>query len=69
MVIWDLLTYDFSEKNADTLIQRVKKFIKPGSIMVFHDGHHNAPVMIEALPDILKMIRQLGYKPETLARN
>jgi peptidoglycan-N-acetylglucosamine deacetylase len=68
MVLWSLLTCDFRETDAGRLVQTVLDHAVGGSILVFHDGHRNAPVMLEALPRILENLRQSGYRISTLDR-
>jgi peptidoglycan-N-acetylglucosamine deacetylase len=66
LVLWSLLTCDFREPDPDALRRTVRDRIHNGAILVFHDGHRNAPVMLKALPDILETVRQLGYGIATL---
>lgn len=61
LVVWSLLTYDFSDPSPQCLTDRVINHLHPGAILVFHDGLKNTPVMLEALPGILKEIHQRGY--------
>ncbi len=56
MVLWTLLSYDFMETSSSNLFQRVTQNIKTHDIVVFHDGHDNASVMLQSLPDILAWI-------------
>ncbi|MFO7891580.1 MAG: polysaccharide deacetylase family protein [bacterium] len=53
LVLWSLLSYDFLEADSHNLYQRVIGNITSGDIAVFHDGHENASVMLQTLPDIL----------------
>ncbi len=60
-IVWSLLTWDFAAQNPEEILTIVRKHLHPGAILVFHDGHRNAPVMLEALPDILKEMKEAGY--------
>lgn len=62
MVLWSLLSRDFSENSAERLIRTVDSHLHPGAIIVFHDGHTHGPVLIEALPRILRRIRDRGFQ-------
>ena len=62
MVMWSLLSYDFQEKDPNRLIQRVHKHSHTGAILVFHDDNPNTPIMLEALPKIIKIFTQEGYQ-------
>ena len=66
LVIWSLLSYDFKETNPERLIKKVLEKIHRGAIVLFHDGHSNTPVMLEALPTILNSFHHLGYQMKTL---
>lgn len=61
-VTWSLLPLDYKQTNPDTIIRIIKFRLHPGVIIVLHDGHKNTPVMLKALPDILKMLHNKGYR-------
>lgn len=44
---------------SNDIVSRVLKRVKPGSIMLFHNGAKNTP---EALPKILEKLIADGYK-------
>jgi peptidoglycan/xylan/chitin deacetylase (PgdA/CDA1 family) len=55
--MWDVLSYDWQkELSANTIVNRLKKFIKPGSIIVFHDSVKAEKNLRLVLPEILKYI-------------
>ena len=66
LVIWSLLSYDFQETDPNKIIRTIQTHLHPGAIIVFHDGHINTPVMLKALPEILKKIREQGYHCQPL---
>jgi peptidoglycan/xylan/chitin deacetylase (PgdA/CDA1 family) len=66
MVIWSLLSYDYQEENHVKLTQRIRDHIHSGAIILFHDGHKNSFITLNALPDILKLLHQQGYHFKTL---
>lgn len=67
-ILWDIITQDFIEKySAQKIIDSVQGRIKPGSIIVLHDGVAERPLakrdnMIEALPHIITALKSQGYK-------
>lgn len=69
MVLWDLMSYDFMENDILKLQNRMIKNLKPGCIIVNHDGHQNAPVLIQALPAVLEHINQIGLKAEAITKD
>ncbi len=55
---WDVDSLDWKDPSADEMVKRIKSKIKPGSIILMHNGAKNTP---EALPRILDMIKEEGY--------
>lgn len=55
---WDVDSLDWKDPTPDEMINRIKSKIKPGSIILMHNGAKNTPA---ALPKILKMIKEEGY--------
>lgn len=51
---------------APTLISNVMKAVKPGGIILLHDGGGNRSTTVEALPKIIDGLRKEGYKFVTL---
>lgn len=56
---WDVDSLDWKELAADDIVMRVTKRVKPGSIMLFHNGAKNTPA---ALPQIIETLRAEGYR-------
>lgn len=55
---WDVDSLDWKELAADDIVMRVTKRVKPGSIMLFHNGAKNTPA---ALPQIIEKLQAEGY--------
>ena len=57
---WDVDSLDWKENaTAETICQRVTKKVKNGSIVLFHNDADHTP---EALPTILKCLKDEGYE-------
>jgi peptidoglycan/xylan/chitin deacetylase (PgdA/CDA1 family) len=57
---WDVDSLDWKENaTADSICQRVIKKVKNGSIVLFHNDADHTP---EALPTILKTLKDEGYE-------
>ncbi|MBQ3225984.1 MAG: polysaccharide deacetylase family protein [Clostridia bacterium] len=56
---WDVDSLDWKELATDDIVSRVTKRVKPGSIVLFHNGVKNTP---EALEKILDHLTKDGYK-------
>lgn len=56
---WDVDSLDWKDPSVDDMVKRIKTKIKPGSIVLMHNGAKNTP---EALPKIIDMIKAEGYQ-------
>ncbi len=56
---WDVDSLDWKDLSAGEISDRVLKKVKPGSIVLFHNAALHTP---EALPTILKSLKNDGYK-------
>jgi peptidoglycan-N-acetylglucosamine deacetylase len=62
MVLWTVLSGDFSENPPEEILSRVKPHIRPGAIMVFHDTAKGGG---KILPDLISDIGA-GAKKENI---
>lgn len=60
---WDIDSLDWKDLIAADITKRVLKNVKPGSIMLFHNGAKHTP---EALPMIIEQLQKDGYTLVTL---
>lgn len=67
LVLWSLLSKDYEETISKALVDRVRTYIHPGAILLFHDGHPNTPILFEAFEDIVRSIRELGFSFQKLS--
>ncbi len=56
---WDVDSLDWKDLAAEDIVLRVTKRVKPGSVMLFHNGAKNTPA---ALPEVIKKLKADGYK-------
>lgn len=56
---WSLRTMDTVSKNPEKLIQKITTNLKEGDVILLHD---TAAVTVTALPEIIKVIRDNGFK-------
>ena len=73
MVTWDLSAGDWATDDAALVAKRVLDRVKPGSIILLHDGIDgnigaDRSVVVAALPLILDGLRARGLRPVTLDR-
>jgi len=58
-VQWNIDSLDWKDPTADDMVQRIKKKLVPGSIILMHNGATNTP---QALPLIIEAIQEQGYR-------
>lgn len=56
---WNIDSLDWKDPTPDDMVKRIKSKIKPGSIILMHNGAKNTP---EALPKIIDTIKAEGYR-------
>lgn len=62
MVMYDLVTRDYSKRlSADEVFDNVKKYARPGSIIVFHDSLKSEPRLFDALPRSIEWLKEKGF--------
>ena len=69
---WDVSAGDWHSSAAGVLVQRVSDRVRPGSIILLHDGLNlddraNRDVVVQALPGIIGQLRHRGYRFTTVS--
>ncbi len=60
--MWDVLSKDYDNRlSAAEVFGNVKRYVRPGSIIVFHDSVKAWPGLKEALPKTLDYLINEGY--------
>jgi peptidoglycan/xylan/chitin deacetylase (PgdA/CDA1 family) len=68
VVLWDVLTYDYNQsKTVDQIVDNIKRYTRPGSILLFHDSVKAWPNMHKALPIAIEWLLKEGYTFETIS--
>lgn len=63
IVMWDVLSGDFDPNTSkETCVTNVINNVRSGSIIVFHDSIKAKDKMLYALPEVLKLLQERGYK-------
>ena len=63
IVMWDLITRDYNQKlSPEQILNKVKRYCRNGSIIVFHDSEKAAKNMLGALEPSIKWIKAQGYE-------
>lgn len=67
LVMYDLVTRDYSKRmSAEDVFNNVRKYSRPGSIIVFHDSLKSKDKLKEALPKSIEWLKKEGYEFEKL---
>ena len=63
IVMWDLVTRDYSNKlNGPQVLAIVKKYVRNGSIITFHDSLKSEKNLKYALPRAIEWLKEQGYE-------
>ena len=73
VVGWTGSIFDTARPGVDTIVQRCRDLLKPGAILLLHDGdgsgnHGDRSQTVAALPRILADARERGLEPVTVSR-
>ncbi len=67
LVMWSILTGDWRQDSSpQEIIDKVDKFMLPGSIIVFHDSVKAFPILKQVLRDCLAIAQAKGYNMRAL---
>ncbi|MGL5938161.1 MAG: polysaccharide deacetylase family protein [Phocaeicola sp.] len=62
IVMWDLVTRDYSNRlNGEEVFNKVKKYVRNGSIITFHDSIKAESNLKYALPRSIEWLKEQGY--------
>jgi peptidoglycan-N-acetylglucosamine deacetylase len=67
-VTWDVDPTDWSNPGSGAVYSRVVDAVRPGSIVVMHDGGGDRSGTLAALPAIIKTLRERGYRFATVTK-
>ncbi len=63
IVMWDLVTRDYSKKlNGRQVLRNVKRYVRNGSIITFHDSIKAEKNLKYALPRAIEWLLEQGYE-------
>jgi peptidoglycan/xylan/chitin deacetylase (PgdA/CDA1 family) len=67
-VLWDIDSRDYTRPGVDAIANRVLSALRPGAIILMHDGGGDRSQTAAALPRIIEGIRAAGLRPVGLCR-
>jgi len=66
-ISFDVIARDWNSKNVDTIVQRVISNVKPGSIILLHDGGGDRSKTVKACKKIIDALHNQGYRFATIS--
>ena len=66
-ITWDVDPRDWSRPGTGAIVSRVLGAVRPGSIVLMHDGGGPRGETVAALPTILRVLRHRGYRFGTVS--
>ncbi len=62
LVMWDVITYDYDRnKKPDAILKTLKRYLRKGSIVVFHDSIKAKENVLTVLPKALAYWKEQDY--------
>lgn len=62
IIMWDVITHDYNKKlTPEQVLDNVKKNLRKGSILVFHDSIKAKKNVLEVLPKAIEFWKSEGY--------
>ncbi len=67
IINWSIDSFDWDKKNnkPEQILEKVKKYIHPGAVILMHSGENNGSTVV-ALPGIIDFLRMNGYEFKTV---
>ncbi|MFF2951290.1 polysaccharide deacetylase family protein [Kitasatospora sp. NPDC057965] len=65
-VLWDVDAKDWSRPGPEVIADRILSQVRPGSVILMHDGGEDRSQTVAALPAVITGLRARGYRLVTL---
>ena len=67
LIYWDILTRDYDARvTTQQMVSKIKRQVRPGSIINFHDSIKSNERMLATLPQAIEWLLAQGYELKTL---
>jgi peptidoglycan/xylan/chitin deacetylase (PgdA/CDA1 family) len=68
--MWDLISCDYDRRiKPEKVLKNVTDFVRPGSVITFHDSIKARNNLMKALPLSIKWMKEQGYRFEAIPFN
>lgn len=68
LALWDVDTLDWKTRDAANITARVEAAVKPGAVILMHDGGGDRSQTVAALPGVVDWLLEQGYALTTLQK-
>ncbi len=68
MIVWSIDSNDWREPPVDKMVEQVISQVQPGSIILLHDGGGTRQNTVDALDQLLPLLKQMKLEPMTLSQ-
>ena len=67
LIYWDILTKDYDASvSPETMMAKIQRQVRPGSIINFHDSLKSNERMLAVLPQAIEWLQGKGYRLEVI---
>jgi len=67
IVMWDLISCDYDSRfSSEVVLGNIKDFVRPGSVITFHDSIKAWKNLKRALPESISWLKEQGYRFEAI---
>jgi peptidoglycan/xylan/chitin deacetylase (PgdA/CDA1 family) len=67
IIMWDLISCDYDPRiKPERVLKNVTDFVRPGSVITFHDSLKAKNNLMKALPLSIKWMKEQGYRFEAI---
>ena len=67
IIMWDLISCDYDASiKPERVLRNVTNFVRPGSILTFHDSIKAKQNLEKALPPAIRFMKEQGYRFEAI---
>lgn len=67
IIMWDVVSCDYDSRlTPEKVFQNIRRFVRPGSVITFHDSLKAERNMKEVLPKAVRWLKERGYRFEAI---
>lgn len=67
IIMWDLISCDYDVRiKPERVLKNITDFVRPGSVITFHDSIKAQRNLTETLPSAIKWLKEQGYRFEAI---